>query len=239
MAQLRHIVIRKLDSGLVLDGTEGWTNPSTPEMVLHDIFHHAPDDDGSMACEVMSFGAQCWIEHHADGIRLGIGHEGLSAVLEDLARDPAKRTDRHRFVIESPAPEHEPADPLFMERFMALVQAAVIDSSDSHAFVDMSDDLVSEITSDANVQCYAQWMSYGLRRAQKRFPDPVATRELFNRLLRVIRAWSKDGEQPLSFLLDEQRCAVACDDLEGALLLKAARVALESARPAALRHCSP
>lgn len=198
---LRSIRIATVDGGLILAGASWWATPGDCWLVAHDIFHHHPDDDGSFACEAMSFGAQCWIEHHTDDLRLGIDPTSLCAILEQVASQAAERglpTVRDTLILTADPPAHPKPDPRFLERFQKLVEEAVVESSFAREFKNVDDATCAAICDGPNVAKIVEWMSYGFHRAQARFPDPQATRLLFDGLSRALGHWDRSANSKTS-----------------------------------------
>lgn len=208
---LRSIRIATVDGGLILAGASSWATPGDRWLVAHDIFHHHPDDDGSFACEAMSFGAQCWIEHHTDELRLGIDPTSLCAILEQVAeRNPDAVRDT--LILTADPPAHPKPKPRFLERFQRLVEEAVVESTFAREFKNVDDATCGQLCDGPNVARIADWMSYGFHRAQARFPDPEATRALFDGLSRALGQWERSANSKTSA---DEAFAVEIDEAAG------------------------
>lgn len=211
-------VVRSGDQFL-LRGTESWAQPGSVDMLLHDIFHHGPSDDGSMICELMSYGAQVWISHHTDELRLGVSYEELSAVIEDLGEAHSADELARIFLVETPLAGSigtigANVESRFLERFRNVALQAFQESSFSGALAKIPDDVMGSICDCDNINHCANWMALGFVYAQKRYPDPEATLELINKLRKGIRLWSKQSPGHLRFDLDEGASQVTSKDLD-------------------------
>lgn len=210
---MRHIQLIRKAEGFIIAGTEAWAQASTPRMVLHDVFHHASEDDGSMACEIMSYGTQAWIEHHTDELHLGVSYDELSAVIESTAESRAAAEAIAIFKL-APPPIHPSIEERFLSRFKEIVTQAFQESALTESLAKIPDIEMSSICDEPNLDRCAAWMSFGFTRAQERFPDPEATRELFNRLHTAMKKWSKLDKTDLLIILDERRSTVTSPDID-------------------------
>lgn len=210
---LRIVKILRDERGFLLDGTQRWAQPSTLSILLHDIFHHHPRDDGSMVCELMSYGAEVWISHHTDEIRLGISPDELSAVIEATAE--VKSAEEAQAIFSFPPPPHGPpanVEDRFVRRFKEVATLAFQESAMTQALARIPDKAMSVICDGPNLDCCAGWMAHGFAQARERFPDPEATWQLFNTLHFAIKQWAELGEATLLLELDERRSKVSSPD---------------------------
>lgn len=217
----------------ILAGTEPWAQPGTADLLLHDIFHHEPGDDGSMTCELMSYGAQAWIEHHTDDIRFGVSYDELSAVIESTAEVKNSDEASAAFLVR-PAPAHADVDRRFYDRFKEIATEAFQESSFAEPLAKISDQRMSEICDEPNLNNCASWMSYGFARARERFPDPEATHQLFNTLYRAVKQWAATDKQCLELSINETSSTVTSPDADFEFILErlsASPSRAQSARP--------
>ncbi len=198
----RHLVIHRIREGeFQLAGTEAWTLPATSSMVAHDVFHHAPDDTGSFSDEPVSFGIQAWMGHRVDDLRFGIDHTELCAVLTMGAEAGSP------VGVEGLPPAHPTVDLRFMKRFLRIAREAYVEASFDEALAHIDDATMGNLCDRPHLRRCAAWMSWGMRQAQERFPDPQCTLILFHQFTRAVRHWDHlpDAPNEATFLLDERR----------------------------------
>lgn len=208
---VRRLLIKKIsgeDIHFQIDGTESWTQPGPPGMVAHDVFHHAPDDSGTLAEELMSFGTQAWLNHHVDDLRLGIGHEELCAVLVANAETGSA------LGIDGLPPAHETVDLRFIKRFLRVARKAYEETSFDEALAHIDDATMGSLCDRPHLHRCSAWMSWGMREAESRFPDPQATWRRFNDFQRALSQWAKSSDSPdqVLFVLDERQSKLWSDD---------------------------
>lgn len=219
-ASERVIEIVRCDESFLLAGTEAWAAPGDAGLVLHDVFHHAADDDGSMVGELMGFGVQLWIDHRCDPISLGISSDQLGAVLEGMGSQKAPGDAVQALLVASPPP-HAPVNPAFQDRFIEVVSEALEHAGISRELAAIPDQLMGEICDTANRQRYVGWMAHGLIAAQIRYPDPEATFKLFALLTRALQCWARLERDSVQLTLNEAEGTVTTSDEEFQDILEA------------------
>ncbi len=204
---MRTIIIdRNGDSQFRVRGTEQWSEFGDSWLCAHDLLHHLPFDGGTVAEEAMTYGAELWMNQSHSGVEAICGSSLEGVLLADE-------------VLPEQLPRYElPEVPLnfrrpraaYMERFATVVDCGVSGFigglQDRSAFSDLSDEWVERIAGDANKQRFVDWMAFGYRVAQRRFPDPDTAAILFSEIQAILSA--SPAGQPVTLRLNERDCSV-------------------------------
>lgn len=204
---MRHLIVDVLaPRRFRVRGTEAWAlEPADPWLCAHDILHHLPTDSGHVHEEAMTFGAELWMEYATAGLN-AISWDNLAGVLSDGYRCSA---DLAKFVLpDVPLAFRRPALS-YVERFQAVVELGLADFLDTiqdrhieaHG-TEIPQDRVDAIGCEPNQARMTDWMSFGYRVAQRRFPDPDRAAAMFREL--AGRLARHKGQQPLELMLDER-----------------------------------
>jgi len=158
-----------------------WAAYGDAWLCAHDLFHHHPDDDGSMHCEAMSFGAELWIAYPGAGTDAisPLSFAGVtSAVYEH-------RPDLRGLILRRGAPPMEALEEHLQQRLGEVVDdglAAAARHIEGHreaaGLRPRRAAAMQALTSPLNRGRYAQWMAFGYRRAERRFPSARKTQRL-------------------------------------------------------------
>lgn len=188
------VTIERNDDGLFrVAGTAHWAVFCDAGLCAHDIFHHRPDDRGTMTDEAMTYGVELWLEHPDAGLE-GICAHALTGVFEDdYERHP---DDLGRYIIREKPPAHQALKGDLLERFLQVTDEGLRDAAweidrirRKKSLPELSDSAMSEFMSDDNMNNYAAWMAYGYATAHERYPAPTATRDSFYRLMEHLQRW--------------------------------------------------
>lgn len=193
-----------------LRGTETWAQHGDTWLCTHDILHHLPWDRGTAAEEAMTFGAELWMGHEAEGMH-AISGDNLSGAFADSIKtsdDYAKLT-----LPEVPINFRRPRAQ-YIRRFREvaefglgeLVETLQQRHQDLHD-CEMPEDTVQLISGDDNQRRCVDWMAAGYRIAQRRFPDPDRASQLFVDVQSLLHAHGR-RRSVLQLELDEACCQV-------------------------------
>lgn len=178
----RSPVFALVKTGWQMQGTS-WHAPGDGWLVAHDLYHHEPDDRGTFAEELMSFGVQEWLE---------------SAGQSPLARQRA-RIDFENAVcyvlMESKGKLDLPAPPPWpdalgdaVRRYWEEAYAGGVDSLVMVQQQRLSDPAWAPVEAPDHVSRAVGWMAEGWRRAQQRYPSPERTQAAFEHLEHAMNA---------------------------------------------------
>ncbi len=198
---------------LLLVGTGDWADRGDAWLTAHDVFHHLPGDTGSVAEEMMTFGAELWLEHPSQGLD-GINYGSLEGVLAESYH--GSRSLEKYVLPEVPFAFRMPGRAV-MERFRAVTELGVTGAAERFdarfgegCRRSLPEEELRRFTCDENQTRCARWMALGYRVAQRRFPDPERGRELFGTLKVALERLPRPaaGVERVSFELDESRYAL-------------------------------
>lgn len=179
---------------------EGWritTRPhQTPSqdsyLVAHDVFHHHPNDRGTYADEVFSFGVELYMEsakksfeeQRSDlqsawfsvmALTIDMGTKGLEGIL---------LSDKH--------PQLELTE--FEEQFKKMYTDSIDELKlDFYAYGDY--DLWQRLVSRPQINKAASKMAQGFRWAQETYPDPQRFLAMFNQVRKASEQAGNIGDQ--------------------------------------------
>ena len=179
----------RTESGWVLQGRPN-TTPDTGWVVAHDVFHHLPGDVGTYIEEVVTFGAESWLESPATA------PEKLQEILTDswvgVILLVLKNGTRGARGLMLP-PQAPPASHPLAERWAAAYRNALIEVRSTHADLASTEDwqiLASLEMVDRAVACVAR----GLDAARCRWPDPARARAQFEQVQKAATQ-AHDGDR--------------------------------------------
>ena len=174
------------ESGWVLHG-RSYTTPAQGWSVAHDVFHHFPDDRGSYAEEVASFGAQTWFEQErANPLALATS---LFSVMALVLENGTRGLDGLSLPAAPVINAHPPHEPLWQQCYeMALTELR-------ETFSGWGDDVLWGRLSAIQMRDRAVgWMRAGYCAAQARFADLSEAQHDFQTLVNLAGV-AQEGER--------------------------------------------
>ncbi len=193
---------------LLLVGTGSWADRGDAWLAAHDVFHHLPDDAGSVAEEMMTFGAELWLEYPSQGLD-GINYGSLEGV---LAESYHGGRSLEKYVLPQVHLPFRAPGAAIMERFRAVTELGVAGAAERFdarfgegCRRSLPEEELRRFTCDENQARCVRWMALGYRVAQRRFPDPEKGRELFGTLKVALERLPRpqEGVERVVFELDE------------------------------------
>lgn len=152
-------------------------SPETGWVIAHDVFHHQPGDTGTYAEEVMTFGAEAWLDSSSfDAQRRSLITSWFSVMA--LVVENGTRGVEGLLLSEKVPPDG--AHP-HIDFFSQVYQDALSELKESfEAFAEL--DTWEQLQSPGMVARAASLATKGYDLAQNRWPDPVEAHASFKAL---------------------------------------------------------
>lgn len=193
---LYRLTDQKPDCWLPLD--ESWRTAASCWIVAHDLYHHSPDDKGSLAEELASLGAEYYISHEEGGaseIEPGevLPPPGHNALTRNAAGIIGLTIESGRNWLEELALKPSGVDLTERTRAESVFRAAA-----ESAIAEMHY-LCPDITSPewstvkagfSDPEGIASWIRLGYLNAKRRFPDQQRVRVAFDATCDTVRDMS-------------------------------------------------
>ena len=187
MTPIRTFTIEcKPDCKFWLIGAPRNWKPGDSWLVTHDVFHHFEGHDGSVGCEIMSFGVEGWLEATKVGLERSLSPGTMGSTLADELEHGITARRLARLTV-GPAPK---------TRFPNLsADAKAVLTNFAHAgLLALERQLVNQfgsefpdraraaILAEANYKNCRDWVLYGYELAQKTYLNPEAFSAAFELL---------------------------------------------------------
>lgn len=185
---------------------EGWrivTRPhQTPAqdsyLIAHDVFHHHPDDRGTYADEVFSFGAEMYMESETETFEQQASRlQGSWFSVMALTVDQGSRGLAGLLLSEKhPDLDLSPLEEGFKKLYIDSVRELKLDF---YAYGDY--EIWDRLLSRPQINRAASKMAQGYRWAEKQYPDPHNFLKLFNQ---VRKASEKSGQLGDTIVIEQR-----------------------------------
>lgn len=254
----RNFAIRKVDYGKwwLIGSPRKW-KPGDEWLVSHDVFHHVDGDTGSVEEEIMSFGAELWLDYSFTGARAVDASTLAGTLMEPFDEGPVTLKKLRTLLVPCPIEAlHEvelrlqascsdkTRDILYTCAQKALDR--LLEDLEGHAACSLA--FREQLSIDQCALRYAQWMMLGLLLARERYPDAVFASTNFSWLQTLVQAMDtgqvlklsltrKGGLLPAGRIAQKVMKANTYSDAvrfkQGAIRFKAKELILESHTQAA------
>lgn len=181
-------------------GTE-WRTTAGAWLVTHDLYHHQPGDQGSLAEELATLGAEYYINHElttdlTDQDLVDLPPPGLNPVSRSAAGIVGIALECDTISVEdlvlslaSPTPV---ANSIAERVFQAAAESALAELDYIAPDPDFPE--WAAVRNAFSLEVVASWIRAGYWQAQKRFPDQARVRNAFEEGLKLIKQLSTTVE---------------------------------------------
>lgn len=196
---VRTFSIRKVDyaNWWLVGAPRNW-KPGDEWLIAHDVYHHVDGDTGSVAEEIMSFGAELWLDYVVHGSH-AVNASTLGGVLLEPFEAGAVKAQKLQELLP-PCPADELGS-LLAESGLAFSELSrlIAKSCAEGAVEELLAGLPQrniragtlafkeQLSSEETAQRYAQWILLGLLKARIRYPDPSNARSHFGWLQTLVQ----------------------------------------------------
>lgn len=256
---IRTFAIRKVDyeKWWLIGSPRKWS-AGDEWLISHDVFHHVAGDTGSVQEEIMSFGAELWLDYSFSGAHAVDASTLAGTLLEPFDEGPVTLKKLKTLLVPCPVEAlHEVEIRLqasCSDHARAILHDCaqkaldrVLEDLEGHAACNLA--FREQLSTDRSALRYAQWMMLGLLLARERYPDAVFASTNFSWLQTLVQAMDtgqvlklsltrKGGLLPAGRIAQKVMKANTYGDAvrfkQGAIRFKAKELILEShAKPAA------
>lgn len=166
-----------------LEGSS-WHDPGYGALTAHDVYHHEPNDQGTLAEELMSFGVEHWLE--GGGWAADIDEWSGDTFANGLAFVLSASVDRLALPPAPPLPADLPPHlaSIWRRKYDLALMDFLVETREEGArrSAQENDDRLSPLDEPDYPDRLVAWVAEGWRRAQSRYPDPDPIQEEFNAL---------------------------------------------------------
>lgn len=166
----------RVKEGWQMQGTS-WHAPGDGWLVAHDVYHHASEDQGSFAEELMSFGVQAWIERREDFSQKDENDDF------DFKSSVCYVLEASKSHLNLPDPPPFPAlCPDLMRAKWEEGYAGGLLVFTVESFRELTEEQACQLDAEDHVEKAVGWMAHGWELGRNRYPDPGMTRKTFENL---------------------------------------------------------
>lgn len=178
-----------------------WRTTAGAWLVAHDLYHHQPGDQGSLAEELATLGAEYYINHECDIVVTAqdpavLPPPGLNALSRSAAGVVGIALESDTLGAEdlvlSPAEPTTIANPIAERVFQSAAESAIAEMEYIAPDPDFPE--WAAVRKAFSLEVVAGWIRAGYRQAQQRFPDQSRVRHAFDAAFKQVKQLSATTE---------------------------------------------